>query len=85
MKKNDPVDEAAMSEGAYNALIKLLSAHKYDQLPNAKGTVSPKFNNNASRVWGARVQLVNAGQVADQNNKADEVLKYLGCIPRYRQ
>ena len=76
MKKNDPVDEAAMSEGAYNALINAIECYKYDQLPNAKGKVAPKFNNNASRVWGARVQLVNAGQTAAQNNKADEVLKY---------
>ncbi len=84
MKKNDPVDEAAMSEGAYNALINAIECYKYDQLPNAKGKVAPKFNNNASRVWGARVQLVNAGQTAAQNNKEADVLKYLGCIPRYR-
>ena len=82
MKKNDPVDEVAMSEGAYNALINAIECYKYDQLPNAKGKVAPKFNNNASRVWGARVQLVNAGQTAAQNSKADEVLGY---IPRYRQ
>ena len=80
MKKNDPVDEAAMSEGAYNALINAIECYKYDQLPNAKGKVAPKFNNNASRVWGARVQLVNAGQTAAQNSKADEVLKYWGAF-----
>lgn len=39
MKKNDPVDEAAMSEGAYNALINAIECYKYDQLPNAKGKV----------------------------------------------
>ena len=80
MKKNDPVDEAAMNEGAYNALINAVECYKYDQLPNAKGKVSPKFNGNASRVWGARVQLVNAGQTAAQNNKADDVLKYWGTF-----
>ena len=36
MKKNDPVDDAAMSEGAYNALINASECYKYDQLPNAK-------------------------------------------------
>ena len=40
MKKNDPVDEAAMSEGAYNALINAIECYKYDQLPNAKGKVA---------------------------------------------
>ena len=80
MKKNDPVDENAMNEGAYNALMNAIECYKYDQLPNAKGKVAPKFNGNASRVWGARQQLVNAGQTAAQNNKADEVLKYWGAF-----
>ena len=80
MKKNDPVDENAMNEGAYNALMNAIECYKYDQLPNAKGKVAPKFNGNASRVWAARQQLVNAGQTAAQNNKADEVLKYWGAF-----
>ena len=79
MKKNDPVDENVMNEGAYNALMNAIECYKYDQLPNAKGKVSPKFNGNATRVWGARQQLVNAGQTAAQNNKADDVLKYWGA------
>ena len=81
MKKNDPVDEKVMNEGAYNALINALECDKYDQLPNAKGKVAPKFANaNATRVWGARVQLVNAGQTAAQNNESDNVLKYWGAV-----
>ena len=80
MKKNDPIDENAMNEGAYNALMNAIECYKYDQLPNAKGKVAPKFGSNASRVWAARVQLVNAGQTAAQNNKADEVLKYWGAV-----
>ena len=80
MKKNDPIDENAMNEGAYNALMNAIECYKYDQLPNAKGKVVPKFGSNASRVWAARVQLVNAGQTAAQNNKADEVLKYWGAF-----
>ena len=80
MKKNDPIDENAMNEGAYNALLNAVECYKYDQLPNAKGKVAPKFGSNASRVWAARVQLVNAGQTAAQNNKADEVLKYWGAF-----
>ena len=80
MKKNDPIDENAMNEGAYNALMNAIECYKYDQLPNAKGKVAPKFGSNASRVWAARVQLVNAGQTAAQNNKAEEVLKYWGAF-----
>ena len=80
MKKNDPIDENAMNEGAYNALMNAIECYKYDQLPNAKGKVAPKFGSNAARVWAARVQLVYAGQTAAQNNKADEVLKYWGAF-----
>ncbi len=80
MKKNDPVDENVMNAGAYNALVNALECYKYDQLPNAKGKVSPKFGSNADRVWGARLQLVNAGQTAAQNNKSDDVLKYWGTF-----
>ena len=80
MKKNDPVDENVMNEGAYNALMNAIECYKYDQLPNAKGKVAPKFNGNATRVWGARQQLVNAGQTAAQNNKEADVLKYWGTF-----
>ena len=45
MKKNDPVDENAMNEGAYNELMNAIECYKYDQLPNAKGKVAPDMNN----------------------------------------
>ena len=51
-KKNDPVDMEAMNEGAYNALIAAQECYKYDQLPNAKGKVAPKYDGNKDRVWG---------------------------------
>ena len=79
-KKNDPVDMAAMYEGAYNALVAAQECYKYDQLPDAKGKVKPKYNGNADRVWGARVNLVNAGQEAAQNNQPENVLKYWGAF-----
>ena len=45
-KKNDPVDMEAMNEGAYNALVAAQECYKYDQLPNAKGKIAPKYGNN---------------------------------------
>ena len=65
-KEEKPVDEALMSEMAYNALIAAQECDNYDQQPNEKGKVSPKFaKNNAQRLWmGPRNQLVNAGQNA---------------------
>ena len=79
-KKNDPVDIAAMNEGAYNALVAAQECYKYDQLPNAKGKVAPKYSGNKDRVWGARIQLVNAGQEAAQKSQNDNVLKYWGTF-----
>ncbi len=79
-KKNDPVDMDVMNNGAYNALMSALECYKFDQLPDAKGKVKPKFNSNKDRVWGARIQLVNAGQDAAQKNQEADVLKYWGAF-----
>ena len=65
-KEEKPIDENLMSEMAYNALIAAQQCDIYDQKPNEKGKVSPKFAaKNAQRLWTApRNQLVNAGQNA---------------------
>ena len=80
MKKNDPIDTLAMNEGAYNALTAAIECYKYDQLPNAKGKIAPKYDANKDRVWPARIQLVNAGQDAAQKGQNDNVLKYWGAF-----
>jgi len=65
-KEEKPVDNAAMSAAALNALLNGIECDKYDQMPNEKGKVAPKFaSKNAQRLWVApRNQLVNAGQDA---------------------
>ncbi|WP_033148704.1 hypothetical protein [Prevotella sp. P6B1] len=65
-KEEKPVDTKLMSEMAYNALVAGLECDKYDQKPNEKGKVAPKFaSKNAQRLWLApRNTLVNAGQDA---------------------
>ena len=75
-KKNDPVDMEAMNEGAYNALVAAQECYKYDQLPNAKGKIAPKYDNNAERVWNASIQLVSAGDDARTKNNTTLALKY---------
>lgn len=75
-KKNDPVDMEAMNEGAYNALVAAQECYKYDQLPNAKGKIAPKYGSNAERVWNARIQLVSAGDDARTKNNTTLALKY---------
>ena len=65
-KEEKPVDEKLMSDMAYKAIVAGLECDKYDQKPNEKGKVAPKFaTKNAQRLWFApRNQMVNAGQDA---------------------
>ena len=65
-KEEKPVDVKLMSDMAYNALVAALECDKYDQKPNEKGKVAPKFDKkNVQRLWlSPRNQLVNAGQDA---------------------
>ena len=65
-KEEKPVDEKLMSDMAYKAIVAGLECDKYDQKPNEKGKVAPKFAaKNAQRLWFApRNQMVNAGQDA---------------------
>lgn len=77
-KEEKPVDEALMAEMAYNALCAAQQCDEFDQQPNEKGKVAPKFaKNNAQRLWmGPRNQLVNAGQNALQEKDNATARKY---------
>ena len=77
-KEEKPVDEALMSISAYNAIVNAIECDKYDQQPNEKGKVAPKFaEKNAQRLWmGPRNQLVNAGQEAVQAKDNATARKY---------
>lgn len=62
-QKNDPFDKAGMIEAGINALKAAMECDKFDQMPNAKGKVAPKFHKkNAERVIVARNALLSAGQ-----------------------
>ncbi len=73
--KNDPVDTKAMYEAAYNALTNAMECDKYDQLPNAKGKIKPRFHDkNLSRLAAARLAVINAG--VEAANSQDNVNGY---------
>lgn len=64
-KKDDPYDKEGMNKAAQVALKAALECDKYDNMPNEKGKVKPKFRKtNATRLQGARASLINAGQDA---------------------
>ena len=76
-----PYDTVGFYNAAYNALVYAIECDKYDQMPNEKGKVKPKYREgNATRVSNARVQLVNAGQDAAQTQDYKGALKYWGTF-----
>ncbi|MBR6495292.1 MAG: tetratricopeptide repeat protein [Prevotella sp.] len=76
-----PYDTAGYYEAAYNALMDAIECDKYDNMPDAKGKVKPKFREaNLPRVANARIQLVNAGQREAQQGNEEGVLKYWGAF-----
>lgn len=79
--KVEPVDTVLFYNSAYNALTNALECEKYDNMPDEKGRVKPKFSeNNATRVSNPRIQLVNAGQYAAGKSDNEGVLKYWGTF-----
>ena len=74
-------DTLGLAEGICNAIGAALECNKYDQLPNAKGKVSPKFaEKNAQRIWAVRANLVNVGQEEARKGNDAGVLKYWGTF-----
>ena len=77
--KVQPYDTLGFYDAAYTGVMAGLECDKYDQMPNEKGKVKPRYRNlNQPRLERLRLQLVNGGQWAAQNNDADGVLKYWG-------
>ncbi len=75
--------EAYDTLGFYNAindaLDNAIECDKYDQRPNEKGKVKPRFHtSNQNRLYNLRVYLVNAGQEAAQRGNTADVLKFWG-------
>ena len=72
MQKNDPVDMQALVEGGKQALAAAMECDKYDQLPNEKGKVAPKFRQkNQDRTRAIRLSLLQAA-IDMANDKKDK-------------
>ena len=79
--KAEPFDTVGYYEAAYNALVNAIECDKYDNMPDAKGKVKPKYHEaNVTRVGNARIQLVNAGQREAQLGNEEGLLKYWGTF-----
>ena len=72
-----PVDMQGFYTSLTNALNAAQECDKYDQMPNAKGKVSPKFHKkNQATLWTFRTQLINAGQDCLQKDDNKGALAY---------
>lgn len=79
--KVQPYDTLGLADAICNAITNAVECNKYDQQPNAKGKVSPKFNEkNAQRIWAVRDHLVNIGQSYAASGNDAAVLKYWGAF-----
>lgn len=67
--KEEPVDNAGMYAALANALKDAMECDKYDNMPNDKGKVAPKYHkSNQTKLWLDRVHLISAGQDASDKN-----------------
>ena len=72
-----PVDMQGFYTSLTNALNAAQECDKYDQMPNDKGKVSPKFHKkNQATLWTLRPQLINAGQDCLQKDDNKGALAY---------
>ncbi len=79
--KEEAYDTLGLAEAICNAIDAAVTCNKYDQLPNAKGKVKPKFaEKNAQRIWAVRTHLVNIGQEEARKGNNAGVLKYWGAF-----
>lgn len=80
-KAAQPFDTLGFYNAAYDALMSAIECDKYDNMPDAKGKVKPKFHDALLQtIPNARVQLVNGGQWAAQHSNDEGVLKYWGTF-----
>ena len=77
LKQNDPVDIEGMNAAGLAAIDAAIECDKYDNMPNAKGKVKPKFHKeNQQRVSAIRVAIINSGVDASNNKDNKTAVKY---------
>ena len=76
-----PYDTLGLADAICDAICNAIECNKYDQQPNAKGKVAPKFaEKNAQRIWAVRSHLVNIGQDQASASNKTAALKYWGTF-----
>ncbi len=74
---NAPYDTLAMYNSIYAAMQAAFECDKYDQEPNEKGKVKPKYaSNNATRLYNNRLSLLQGGEYFRVANKAEDAMNF---------
>ena len=73
---NEPVDEATMNKAIVAALEAAMKCDEFDNMPNEKGKVKPKFRQPNQQIYqNGRLQCINAGQYEyNQKNYAGDYI-----------
>lgn len=79
-QETKPVDKATFYKDLLTAFDLALKCDAYDVQPNEKGKVAPKFRKgNVDRLYGLRVQLVTAGQEAQEADNNAAASDFYAC------
>lgn len=73
----EPYDTAAINTAVYDALEAALKCDEFDNQPNEKGKVKPKFrtSENQNKMVGVRMQLINAGLFQYNHKQSADAFK----------
>ena len=76
--KEEAYDTIGFYNALYDAMKNAIECNVYDQKPDAKGKIKPKFETkNAQRLYAMRLNLINGGQAASQaDNKVMALQQY---------
>lgn len=75
-QSNEPVDEATMNAAIVKALEAAMKCDEFDNMPNEKGKVKPKFRAENQKIYqNARLNTINSGQYEFNQKNYGEAFK----------
>ena len=76
-KENTPFDTLGFYDAAYTVVDAAILCDQFDNMPNEKGKVKPKFAANKDRVYPLRLNLINGGIFYQEKNDLKTGFDYL--------
>lgn len=76
-KENVPFDTLGFYDASNAAIDAGLLCNQFDNMPNAKGKIKPKFEANKDRLYPQRINLINGGIYYQEKNDLKKGFEYL--------